>query len=87
LDLTGTWADTDYTLKDYKIVSFRVTIHLPFSPSEAERAFLEQESLRCPVYLSVKDSVKVKVAYEWSDKGAPATKKKLNRALSVHDSI
>ncbi|MGA2798901.1 MAG: OsmC family protein [Thermoguttaceae bacterium] len=75
LDLTGTWAETDYTLKDYKITSFAVTIHSPFSPSEAERAFLEQESNRCPVYLSVKDSVEVKVAFEWCEKSSPAGKK------------
>ena len=75
LDLTGTWAETGYTLKDYKITSFEVTIHSPFSPSGAERSFLERESLRCPVYLSVKDSVNVKLAFEWADKGTPAAKK------------
>ncbi|MGA2060936.1 MAG: OsmC family protein [Thermoguttaceae bacterium] len=75
LDLTGTWAETDYTLKDYKITSFTVTIHSPFSPSKAERTFLEQESYRCPVYLSVKDSVTVNVAFEWNAKAAPAAKK------------
>ncbi|MGD0383524.1 MAG: OsmC family protein [Thermoguttaceae bacterium] len=75
LDLTGTWAETGYTLKDYKIDSFTITIHSPFTPSKTERAFLEQDSHRCPVYLSVKDSVNVKVAFEWGEKAAPATKK------------
>jgi len=75
LDLTGTWAETGYELKDYMIASFTVTIHSPFFPSEAERAFLEQESYRCPVYLSVKDSVDVKVAFVWGDKASPAAKK------------
>ena len=75
LDLTGTWAETSYILKDYKIVSFTVAIHSPFSPTEADRSFLEQESRRCPVYLSLKDSVNVTVAFAWSDKTAPAAKK------------
>ena len=74
LDLTGTWAETGYTLKDYKIASFTVAIHSPFSPSKDERAFLEQESHRCPVYLSVKDSVDVKVAFAWGDKAGPLAK-------------
>ena len=75
LDLTGTWAETGYTLKDYKIGSFTVAIHSPFSPSQAEQALLEQESHRCPVYLSVKDSVDVKVTFAWGDKAAPSAKK------------
>jgi len=32
LDLTGTWADASYDLKDYKIASITVKIHSPFSP-------------------------------------------------------
>jgi uncharacterized OsmC-like protein len=75
LDLTGTWADISYELKDYKIVSITVDIHSPCSPSKADRAFLEKESHRCPVYLSVKDNVDVKVAFEWGTTAAPAAKK------------
>jgi uncharacterized OsmC-like protein len=75
LDLTGMWAETSYELKDYKIVSITVSVHSPFSPSEAERAFLEQESYRCPVYLAVKDGVDVKVAFAWGDKAAYTTQK------------
>jgi hypothetical protein len=45
---------------------------LPQTPSEADRAFLEQESRRCPVYLAVKDSVKVSLAFAWGDKSKPA---------------
>jgi uncharacterized OsmC-like protein len=72
LDLTGTWAETGYELKDYKIASIAVKIHSPQTPSDADRAFLELESRRCPVYLAVKDTVKVSVAYSWGDKTKPA---------------
>ena len=34
IDLTGTWADAAYDLKDYKIASMTVTIHSPYSPPE-----------------------------------------------------
>jgi uncharacterized OsmC-like protein len=75
IDLTGTWADTAYDLKDYKIVSIMVTIHSPHSPTEAAREFLERESHRCPVYLAVKDGVAVTVAFEWGSTSAPAATK------------
>jgi len=75
LDLTGTWADASYELKDYKIASLTVTIHSPCSPSGAHREFLEKESYRCPVYLAVKDGVDVKVAFDWGTAAAPAAKK------------
>ena len=74
LNLTGTWADTSYELKDYKIASITVKIHLPQTPSEADRAFLEQESRRCPVYLAVKDAVSVSLAFAWGDKTKPSPK-------------
>jgi uncharacterized OsmC-like protein len=75
IDLTGTWADTAYELKDYKIASITVTIHSAYSPSASDQAFLEQEAHRCPVYLAVKDSVAVKVAFEWGTTAVPAGKK------------
>lgn len=75
IDLTGTWADTAYDLKDYKIASMTVTIHSPYSPTESEREFLEKESHRCPVYLAVKDGVDVTVAFDWGTTAAPAKKK------------
>ena len=75
IDLTGTWADAAYDLKDYKIASITVTIHSPQSPSEADRVFLEKESHRCPVYLAVKDGTAVKVAFDWGTTAAPAAKK------------
>ncbi len=75
IDLTGTWADAAYDLKDYKIASLTVTIHSPYSPSEANRAFLEKESHRCPVYLAVKDGVAVKVAFDWGTTVAQVVKK------------
>ena len=75
IDLTGTWAETGYTLKDYKIAAIAVNIYSPYAPAEADRAFLEQESHRCPVYLSVKDSVAVTVEFEWGTHTAPAAKK------------
>jgi uncharacterized OsmC-like protein len=71
LDLTGAWAETSYELKDYKIASIAVKIHSPYTPSEADREFLEQESRRCPVYLAVKDTVNVSVAFAWGDKSKP----------------
>jgi uncharacterized OsmC-like protein len=74
IDLTGTWADTAYELKDYKIASMTVTIHSPYSPSGAEREFLQKEAYRCPVYLAVKDGVAVTVGFEWGSKAAPAAK-------------
>ena len=64
-----------YELKDYKIASISVTIHSPYSPTAAEREFLECESHRCPVYLAVKDGTAVKVAFEWGTTATPATKK------------
>jgi uncharacterized OsmC-like protein len=74
IDLTRTWADAAYELKDYKIASITVTIHSPYSPSETEREFLEKESHRCPVYLAVKDGVPVNVAFEWGAKATSASK-------------
>lgn len=74
LDLTGTWADTAYALKDYQIASINVTVHSPFSPSADQRAFLEQESHRCPVYLAVKDTVPVRVTFEWGTTALPVAK-------------
>ncbi|MGA2035921.1 MAG: OsmC family protein [Thermoguttaceae bacterium] len=75
IDLTGTWADAAYELKDYKIASITVTFHSPYSPSTAEQDFLEKESRRCPVYLAVKDGTDVKVAFEWGTTAAPVAKK------------
>jgi uncharacterized OsmC-like protein len=78
IDLTGTWADTTYDLKDYKIASITVTIHSPYRPSEADRVFLEKESYRCPVYLAVKDGTAVTVAFDWGTTATQATKKAEN---------
>lgn len=75
IDLSGTWADTAYDLKDYKIASITVTIHSPYSPVGDQREFLEKESHRCPVYLAVKDGVAVKVAFDWGSTATPAAKK------------
>jgi uncharacterized OsmC-like protein len=76
LDLTGAWAETDYdlNLKDYKITSIAVAVHLPCAPPAAERAFLEQEGHRCPVYLAVKDTVAVNVAFHWGSLATPTPK-------------
>ena len=82
LDLTGAWAETSYELKDYKIASIAVNIHSPSNPSAADRDFLEKESHRCPVYLSVKDTVNVKVAFEWGSKTTPAAKKSAQSCAS-----
>jgi putative redox protein len=75
IDLTGTWADAAYDFKDRKIASITVTIHSPYSPTQADREFLEKESHRCPVYLAVKDAVAVKAAFEWGTAATPAAKK------------
>ena len=72
LDLTGTWAETSYVLKDYRIASIAVAIHSPSTPSAAERTFLEQESHQCPVYLAVKDNVDVQVSFAWGAAAAAA---------------
>ena len=74
IDLTGTWADAAYELKNYLIASITVTIHSPYSPTEAEQAFLEKEAHRCPVYLAVKDGVPVSVGFEWDTTAIPAGK-------------
>ena len=74
VDLTGTWADTAYDLKGYKIAAITVTIHSPYSPTEGERQFLEEESHRCPVYLAVKDGAEVKVTFAWGTTAAPTAK-------------
>jgi uncharacterized OsmC-like protein len=74
IDLTGTWADTSYELKDYKIGSITVTIHSSYSPSASEQEFLEKEAYRCPVYLAVRDGVAVSVAFSWGDRTVPAAK-------------
>jgi uncharacterized OsmC-like protein len=71
IDLTGTWAETGYTLKDYKIADITVGIHSPFAPSAADREFLEKESCRCPVYLAVKNGTDVQVRFSWGTKAAP----------------
>lgn len=74
LDLTGSWAETSYELKDYVIASISVAFHSPYSPCDTNRAFLEKETHRCPVYLAVKDGVDVKVTFDWGAAAAPAAK-------------
>ena len=76
IDLTGTWADIAYDLdlKDYIIRSVSVTIHSSQTPLDIDRAFLEKESHKCPVYLAVKDNVKVNVAFEWGSNTVPTSK-------------
>ena len=81
IDLSGTWADTAYDLKDYKIASITVTIHSPYSPGDAEQEFLEKESRRCPVYLAVKDGVDVKVAFDWGTAATPTAKKTIKSCV------
>ena len=71
IDLSGTWAETGYVLKDYKIASITVNIHSPYAPSAADREFLEKESYRCPVYLVVKNGTNVQVGFTWGTKAAP----------------
>ena len=75
IDLTGTWADAAYELKDYKVASITVTIHSPYSTSGAEREFLGEGSPSLPRYLTVKDGTAVKVAFDWGTTAAPAAKK------------
>ena len=75
IDLTGTWAETAYDLKDYKIASICVKIYSSYTPTADIREFLEKESHRCPIYLAVKDNVKVSVAFEWGTTAKPAAKK------------
>ena len=77
IDMTGTWANTAYdlNLKEYKVDSITVTVYSPCSPSTAEREFLEKEGHRCPVYLAVKDTVAVNVAFAWGSAATPAAKK------------
>ncbi len=65
IDLTGTWAETSYELKDYQIDNFSITIRSPYRPTDDEQVFLEHESHRCPVYLAVKDGTRVQVSFEW----------------------
>jgi uncharacterized OsmC-like protein len=72
IDLTGTWADAAYQMRDYKIASISVSIHSPYLPAEGEQKFLERESHRCPVYLALKDGVAVNVAFDWGTTAAPA---------------
>jgi uncharacterized OsmC-like protein len=71
IDLSGSWAETGYELKDYKIASIAVKIHSPYAPSAADREFLEAESRRCPVYLAVKNGTDVQVGFAWATKAAP----------------
>ncbi len=71
MDLTGTWADVKYELKDYVIKRISVIIHCSQAPSKADRAFLEKESHACPVYLAVKGNVQVDVVFEWDSKAVP----------------
>jgi uncharacterized OsmC-like protein len=71
IDLSGSWAETGYELKDYKIASVTVSIHSPYAPAAADREFLEKESRRCPVYLAVKNGTDVRVGFTWGTKAAP----------------
>jgi uncharacterized OsmC-like protein len=71
IDLSGTWAETSYVLKDYKIASITVNIHSPYVPSASDRKFLEDESRRCPVYLVVKNGTDVQIGYTWGTKAVP----------------
>jgi uncharacterized OsmC-like protein len=84
-DLTGTWADTSYELKEYKIASIAVTIHSSYSPAASEREFLETEAHRCPVYLAVKDTVAVKVGFEWGTTACPTSAKKTDKPCCQRD--
>ena len=49
MDLTGTWAETRYELKDYKIASITVTIHSPYSPSKPSGSSWKRKAIaaRC----------------------------------------
>ncbi len=65
IDLTGTWAETSYELKNYKIDNFNITIRSPYRPKDDEQIFLERESHACPVDLAVKDGAPVQISFEW----------------------
>jgi uncharacterized OsmC-like protein len=65
IDLTGTWAETSYDLINYKIDAFHIAIHSPYRPPDEEQQFLEQESLRCPVYLAVKEGPRIDITFVW----------------------
>jgi uncharacterized OsmC-like protein len=71
IDLTGTWAETSYVLKDYKIASIAVNIYLPHNLPSTDREYLETESYRCPVYLAVKDGTEVNVSFAWNSSAVP----------------
>jgi uncharacterized OsmC-like protein len=73
IDLTGTWADTSYDLKDFRVGNLTVTIHSPYSPATGdEKRFLEEQSRQCPVYLVVKDGTDVRVAFDWGSSARPS---------------
>lgn len=71
-DLTGTWADVSYALKDYKITSVAIAIHSPLAPSTSARKMLEEESYHCPVYQVVKAGTEVQVAFAWGSAAPPS---------------
>jgi putative redox protein len=65
LDIVGARADVSYDLVNYRIAAFTVDLYLPNKLAEQDRAMLEKESKRCPVFLSINPEVNVTVNYHW----------------------
>ena len=48
IDLTGTWADAAYELKNYLIASITVTIRSPYSPRKPSRRSWRRKPIAAP---------------------------------------
>ncbi len=74
LDLTGTWADTAYSLRNYRLESFTIAVHSPAQLDPLVAAEIEAARHDCPVYLALKDGVEVDVTFTWDSRQAPAAR-------------
>ncbi len=72
LDLSGTWADTSFSLRNYRLESFSIAVHSPAQLDPSVAAEIEAASHDCPVYLALKDGVEIDVTFSWGSQQAPA---------------
>ncbi len=75
IDLTGTWAETSYALRNYRLASFTVAVYSPAELCPTVAAELEAASHDCPIHIALKDSVDIELTFIWGSQQTPAEAK------------
>jgi uncharacterized OsmC-like protein len=65
LDIQGAEATVVSEMADMRIAKMKVTLRMPRSLPEADRAKIEKASEMCPVYQALKPTVAVQVGFIW----------------------